>query len=265
MSAADVWQVRCDEDGVAVVTFDHPPVNALDYTTYDALSLTLDELESDERVRAVVFQTMHDTIFISGADIKDMESYDRRRGAAARKVDTVHAVFLRLQRFGKPTIGALTGHALGGGCEFALCLDFRLMTEGNPRIGLPEVGLGIVPGGGGTQRLARLVGRAKATKMLLLGERLSATEAREVGLVTWVYPDADRTRAAAVELAQRLASQAPGAVRLVKRALNDGVDGDLVRGLAVEREAVIEVLGSEDAREGPRAFLEKRPPRWTGR
>lgn len=265
MTAAETWRVTRGDDGVAVVTFDHPPVNVLDYATYDALSLRLDELESDERVRAVVFQSLHEKIYISGADINDMESYDRRRGAAARKVDTVHAVFLRLQRFAKPTVGALTGHALGGGCEFALCLDFRLMTEGRPRIGLPEVGLGIVPGGGGTQRLARLVGRAKATELLLLGGRLSAAEAQEAGLVNRLYPDADRTRAAAIELARQLAGQPPAAVRLVKRALNDGVDGDLVRGLAVEREAVIEALATEDAREGPRAFLEKRRPRWTGR
>lgn len=265
MSADEAWRIRRDSDGVAVVTFDHPPVNALDYETYESLSRCLDELESDGRVRAVVFQSMHDTIYISGADIKDMASYDRRRGAAARKVDTVHAIFLRLQRFAKPTVGALTGHALGGGCEFALCLDFRLMSDGKPRIGLPEVGLGIVPGGGGTQRLARLVGRAKATELLLLGERLTAAEAEDVGLVTRAYPDAERTRAEAVALAQRLAGQAPGAVRLVKRALNDGVDGDLVRGLAVEREAVIEALGTEDAQEGPQAFLEHRPPKWTGR
>ncbi len=253
------------DGAVAVATFDKPPANTLDYEVYAQLSLLLDELESDDAVRAVVFASAHETIFVSGADLGDMAGYDRRRGATARKVDTVHATFLRLQRFAKPTVGALGGHALGGGCEFALCLDFRFMARGRARIGLPEVTLGIVPGGGGTQRLTRLVGRAKATELLLLGLRLSADEAAAAGLVTAACDDPAATLAAARDLAARLAEQAPVAVRGIKRALNDGVDGDLVRGLAVEREAVVEVLATADAQEGVAAFLERRPPRFEGR
>jgi len=260
----DVFRVERDDDGVALVRFDHPPVNALGYDVYEALSLLLDELESDDAVRVLVFASAHDRIFVSGADIKDMPHYDRRRGATARKVDTVHATFLRLQRFGKPTVAAICGHALGGGCELALCFDFRYMAEGPARIGLPEIGLGIVPGGGGTQRLARLVGRAAATELLMLGRRLSAGEAAAIGLVHEACPDAAATEARALQVARELAQQAPVALRLIKRALNDGVDGDLVRGLAVEREAVIEALATRDAREGAAAFLEKRPPRFTG-
>lgn len=250
---------------VAVATLDKPPANTLDYPLYETLSLLLDELESDPDVRAVVFASAHPSIFVAGGDIKEMVHYDRRRGASARKVDTVHSTFLRLQRFAKPTVGAIAGHALGGGCELALCLDFRYMAEGSARIGLPEVSLGVVPGGGGTQRLARLVGRARASEILLLGRRLGAEEAAACGLVHEACPDAAATLDRALEVATVLAGQAPTALRLIKRALNDGVDGDLVRGLAVEREAVVEALASEDAQEGPLAFLEKRPPRFTGR
>ncbi len=258
------FSIECD-GGVAVATLDRPPANSLDYELYAELSQLLDDLESDTAVRAVVFASALDSVFISGANIKDMTGYDRRRGASARKVDTVQFTFLRLQRFAKPTIGAITGHALGGGCEFALCLDFRVMQQGRARIGLPEVGLGIIPGGGGTQRLARLIGRAKATEILLLGRRLDAEQAAAVGLVTEACADRDATLARAKELAAELASKAPVAMRLAKKALNDGVDGDLPAGLAVERDAVIEVLGTRDAEEGVAAFLEKREPRWEGR
>jgi enoyl-CoA hydratase/carnithine racemase len=212
-----------------------------------------------------VFASAHPRVFISGANIKDMEHYDRTHGTMSRRVDKAQGTFLRLQRFGKPTIGAIAGHALGGGCEFSLCLDFRVMMVGGPTIGLPEVTLGLVPGGGGTQRLARLVGRHKALEMLMLGSRLRAEEAHAVGLVTSVGSDAADTLAQAIDLARKLAEQAPIALRLIKQAVNDGVDGDLVRGLSVEREAVIEALLTEDSREGVAAFLEKRPPRFRGK
>lgn len=251
--------------GVAVATLDRPPVNALDYALYAELSELVDGLESDDAARAVVFASALEHVFISGADVKDMTGYDRRRGASARKVDTVQSTFLRVQRLAKPTVGAITGHALGGGCEFALCLDFRVMAQGRARIGLPEVGLGIVPGGGGTQRLARLVGRAAAAEILMLGRRLDARQAAAIGLVTEACPDPEATLERARALAAELASKAPVALRLVKKALNDGVDGDLPRGLAVERDAVVEALGTADAREGVAAFLEKREPRWEGR
>lgn len=253
------------DGGVAVATLDRPPANTLDGELYEELSGLIERLESDDGVRAVVFASANERIFVAGADLARMEAYDRRRGAAARKVDMVHAAFLRLQRLAKPTIGAITGHALGGGCELALCLDFRLMARGRARIGLPEVTLGLVPGGGGTQRLARLVGRAKATELLMLGRRLDADEAAAAGLVTAACDDAAATLERARALAAELAERPPVALRLVKRALNDGVDGGLPAGLAVEREAVIEALATEDAREGPRAFVEGRPPEFRGR
>lgn len=246
--------------GVAEVVIDRPPMNTLDYEMYEQLAAVAEQLESDAEVHAVLFRSAHPTVFVSGADISQMKDYDRRRGASARKVDTVHATFLRIQRLSKPTVVVIAGHALGGGCELALCMDFRVMAQGRPRIGLPEINLGIVPGGGGTQRLARLIGRAAATEMLLLGSRVDADEALRLGLVSRSCPNADAALAEGRALAARLAGQSPTASRLIKRALNDGVDGDLVRGLAVERESVIEALASPDAIEGFTAFLEKRPP-----
>ena len=261
----EFFRVTVGDDGVAEVVIDHPPVNSLSYAVYDELSLLIDALEGDASVRSILFRSAQEKIFMAGADIKDMQNYDRRRGPAARKIDTASGTFLRLQRLGKATVVAITGHALGGGCEFSLTMDFRVMTEGRARIGQPEVNLGIIPGGGGSQRLARLIGRAKATEMLMLGERLSARQAYEVGLVNRVGESDDETLAIARDLAGRLAAQAPLAIKLIKRALNDGVDGDLVRGLAVEREAMIEAYLSEDADEGVAAFLEKRAPKWEGR
>lgn len=260
MTETPFLRVETDGGAVAEVVIDRPPMNTLDYEMYDQFSQVAEALDSDDAVRAVLFRSANESVFVSGADISQMQHYDRRRGASARKVDAVHAAFLRIQRLGKPTVAVITGHALGGGCELALCMDFRVMAQGRPRIGLPEITLGIVPGGGGTQRLARLIGRAAATEMLLLGSRLDADEALRVGLVSRSCPDANSSLAAGRALARRLAAQSPTAARLIKRALNDGVDGDLVRGLAVEREAVIEALAGPDAVEGFTAFLEKRPP-----
>lgn len=259
------FQIERRSDGVAVATIDKPPANTLDFALYDQISAVLTEFEADDAVRSVVFASAHPRVFISGADIKDMEHYDRTPGPMARRVDKAQGTFLRLQRFGKPTVGAIAGHALGGGCEFCLCLDFRVMMAKGPTIGLPEITLGLVPGGGGTQRLARLVGRPKALEMLMLGSRLDAEEAGAAGLVTAVGADASDTLEQAVALAGRLARRAPVALRLIKRAVNDGVDGDLERGLAIEREAVVEALQTEDSREGVTAFLEKRSPQFRGR
>jgi len=243
------------------VEIDNPPANALTEELYGALGEAVTALESDDEVRAVVVASAHERIFVSGADIRAMAAYDFRRGAVARKVDLVAGSFLRLQRLSKPTIAAIEGHALGGGCELALALDFRFMARGPARIGLSEAALGIIPGGGGTQRLPRLIGRARATELMMLARRLDADEAQAVGLVTEAC-DAGEVRARATAQAVELAAMPRSSMRLIKRALNDGYDGDLLRGLAVEREAAIEALLSPEAREGIGAFLEKRAARF---
>jgi enoyl-CoA hydratase len=249
-------------DAVAEVTIDNPPANALTNELYERLQALADELENDRSVRAVVFLSAHPTIFVAGADIGAMANYDFRREAIERKVRLVHETFLRIQRLSKPTLASIEGHALGGGCELALSLDMRFMSRGKARIGLPEAGLGIVPGGGGTQRLARLVGRGRATEMMMLGERLDADAAERCGLVNAACDDPAATRAAARDMARRLAEMPSSSLRLIKRCLNDGYDGDLVDGLEIERAAAIEALLQPEAREGIAAFLERRPARF---
>lgn len=247
---------------VAVCTLDKPPANTLDEDLYAEIDRLVMGLELSADVRAAVITSAHRSIFVAGADIKRMADYDFRPGATGRKVDLVHATFRRLERVGIPTVAAITGHALGGGCELALACDFRVMTEGDARIGLPEIGLGIIPGGGGTQRLPRLLGRARATDMLMLGTRHGAAEAERIGLVTRACATPEDTLAEALSLAERLARMPAPALRLIKRCLNDGVDGDLDHGLAIERDAVVEALAQPEAREGIAAFVERRAPRF---
>jgi enoyl-CoA hydratase/carnithine racemase len=247
---------------VVEVVIDNPPANALTNPLYERLAALVDELEADASVRAIVFASAHPSIFVAGADITAMANYDFSPEAIERKVRLVHATFLRLQRLGKPTVAAIEGHALGGGCELVLSLDARFMAQGRARIGLPEARLGIIPGGGGTQRLPRLVGRARAAQLMMLGERIDADEAERIGLINAACPDGAATRERARDLAMRLAEMPSSSLRLIKRALNDGYDRGLVDGLEVERAAAVEALGAPEAREGIAAFLEKRPARF---
>lgn len=249
---------------VARCILDKPPANTLDDDLHDDFGRLLGALEPDEDIRAVVLASANPSIFMAGADLKNLAEDHFTSAATAHRVGRAHETFLRVQRLPKPTVAEICGHALGGGCELALACDFRMMSQGKARIGCPEVTLGIVPGGGGTQRLPRLVGRAKAAELLLLGERLTAAEAASIGLVTRACADPGETRSAALELAGRLAGLPASALRLIKRCLNDGYDGDLLRGLEVEREAVIEALGQPEAREGIAAFAARQAVRSRG-
>jgi enoyl-CoA hydratase len=260
---ADVSLLSVDvADGIATVTIDNPPANALTDELYGELDRVVTELDLDDATRAVVFASAHPDVFVAGADVKRMRQYDFRRGAVTRKIDLVHASFLRVQRLAKPTVAAIAGHALGGGCELALAMDFRFMARGEARIGLPEASLGIIPGGGGTQRLPRLVGRARAAELVMLAMRIDADEAERIGLVNRACHDGPATLEAARAHAARLAEMPSSSLRAIKRCLNDGVDGDLVRGLAVEREAAADALLAPAAREGISAFVEKRKARF---
>lgn len=250
--------------GVARVTINKPPVNALDNDLYDELVRVSEQLDADESTRVIVFLSGLEKIFMAGADIKQMRSYRFEREFIEQKIDTVHTTFNRIERIRKPTLAAITGHALGGGCEFVLTLDFRFMSTGEPRIGLPEINLGIIPGGGGTQRLPRLIGRERAAELMMTGERLDAMRAEQIGLVTRACPP-DKTVEEAVSFAERLAGQAPVALQAIKQCLVDSVDADLTLGLQMEKKYCTEAVLSEDAREGISAFLEKREPQWKGR
>jgi enoyl-CoA hydratase/carnithine racemase len=252
------WKRSEPDGGVCVVEYDHPPVNSLDAETHHQLSALVTALEDDGNVRAVVFTSANAKIFAAGADLKKMQPLPQTRASVAERVDRANATFLRLQRLSKPTVGVIEGHALGGGCEFALALDFRFMARGDARIGLPEAGLGLIPGAGGTQRLARLIGRSRAADLLMLGRRIDADEADALGLVR----ASDDVRADALAYARQLAAMPTPSIRAIKQCLNDGLDGDLPRGLGIEREAALAAFTSDEATEGVTAFLEKRPPRY---
>jgi len=252
------WRITSPERGVCVVEYHHPPVNALDANSHAELRQLLRALEGDDETRVVLFASAHPTIFIAGSDIETMKPLPQTKAAVAERIDNAVGTFARLQHLSKPTIGVIEGHALGGGCELALALDFRFMKRGRARIGLPEAALGLIPAAGGTQRLARLVGRARAADLLMLGRRIDADEAATIGLVR----AADDARSGALAYAKRLASMPSSSLRAIKTCLNDGYDGDLPRGLQVERYAALDAFTSDEATEGLTAFLEKRPPRF---
>jgi enoyl-CoA hydratase/carnithine racemase len=247
---------------VGLFLLDKPPANTLDEDLHSDFDRLCRFVEQDATIRAVILGTANEKIFMAGAKLTEFPDSHFSRAETGRRVDLAQASFLRVQRLSKPVIAAITGHALGGGCELALSCDFRVMQEGEALIGCPEIRLGIIPGGGGTQRLPRLVGRAKGTRMLLLGERLTARQAEAAGLVDEVRDTRDATIAAALELAFALTELPSAGVRLIKRCLNDGFDPDLLHGLSIEREAAIEALAQPEAREGLQAFVERRPPRF---
>jgi enoyl-CoA hydratase len=252
------YEVR--EGGVALVEFDNPPANALAPETYVALGELVTRLEADAEVRVAVFASAHEKIFASGADLKKFDESTLTAGPIAERVDRAHSTFLRVQRLQKPTVAAIEGHALGGGCELSLAMDFRFMSRGPARFGLPEASLGLIPSAGGTQRLTRLVGRHVAARMLMLGQRLDADEAERHGLLT----ACDDARADALELAGALAAMPSNSLRGIKASLNDGYEADLPVGLAAERRAALQVFTAPEAREGIQAFLERRPPVFHG-
>jgi enoyl-CoA hydratase/carnithine racemase len=242
---------------VALLWLDHPPANALSPETVDALRRGWDAVTGSE-VRALVIASANPRLFCAGADIKAFTAMD---AAAARAyVAATHELLRAVERSSIVTIAAVNGLALGGGCELAMACDLRIAAA-SARFGQPEIKLGIVPGFGGTQRLARLVGPAKALELNLVGDPIRAEEAARLGLANRVVPD-EELLDAALALAETLAARAPLAVTAIKRV---SANADLDAGLAAEQEAFAEVFASADASEGIAAFLEKRDPSFQGR
>jgi enoyl-CoA hydratase/carnithine racemase len=242
---------------VAVAWLDHPPANALAPETVDGLRRAWEASES-AGVRVFVIASANPRLFCAGADIKAFTAMDDASGRAY--VAGTQELLRAFERSAILTLAAVNGLALGGGCELAMACDLRIAAE-SARFGQPEVKLGIIPGFGGTQRLARLVGPAKALEMNLLGEPIRAQDAQALGLANRVVPD-EQLLDAALETAQTLAAQAPLAVAAIKRV---SAHADLDAGLAAEQEAFADVFASADAREGIGAFLEKRAPDFQGR
>ncbi len=249
---------------VTTVFFDKPPMNTLDKDLYPELHCVCDELDGDDNTRSVVFASRIPGVFVAGADIKEMTTYVFEENWINNRISTVHRALNRVEDIQKPTVVAIEGHALGGGCEFSLCVDFRFMSRGKSLIGLPEILIGIIPGGGGTQRLPRIVGYGRATEIILTGGKMHADEAERIGLITKAC-DEGTTLSEAQAYAEKLAGQAPVAARMAKQAMHQSIGMNREHGLRVEREHCLKAVMSDDAREGFAAFVEKRKAKWTGK
>jgi enoyl-CoA hydratase len=253
--------IRVDtSESIATLTIDRPDVkNALDLATVEAFRDALRTLERDADIGALIITGAGDAAFVSGADINDIRERGRDEGLAAIN----SSLFAEVERFPRPTIAAINGYALGGGCELALACDIRIASE-SARFGQPELGLGIIPGAGATQRLPRVIGMGRAKHLILTGEIIDAPQALEIGLVTVVTP-AGQLQVRAREMARRILRQGPLAARLAKIALNASARVDLDSGLLIETLAQAICYASEDKLEGTAAFLEKRKAKFTGR
>ena len=246
------------DGGIGTIRLNRPPVNALNDQLTAELADAARAAEGMDEVRAVIIYG-GEKAFAGGADIKQMA--EASYPAAATWSGRLHATMSLFARIGKPVVAAITGYALGGGLELALAADFRVVGE-SARLGQPEIQLGIIPGAGGTQRLARLVGPARAKDMVFTGRNVKAAEALAIGLVDQVVPDAEVYQAA-VAMVKRYASGPALALRAAKQAIDAGLGVDLATGLEIERVQFAALFGTEDQRAGMRSFLENGPGKAT--
>ena len=246
--------------GVALVTLDRPDVlNALSLDMLDELAAILDRLDADPACRAIVLTGSGTRAFAAGADIRELA----RQTTVSLLAENRFAVWDRIGAVRTPVIAAVRGFALGGGCELAMSCDIIVAAE-DATFGQPEINLGVMPGAGGTQRLTRAIGKARAMDLVLTGRTIGAVEAERMGLVSRVVAP-DRTLDEAIELAKRIAAQAPVAVLAAKEAIKQADELPLSAGLQHERRAFFLLFASDDQGEGMAAFVEKRPPQWKGR
>ena len=248
------------EDGVGTIRLDRPKMNAIDEQLHQEVRAAAMEASERGDVRAVVIYG-GERVFAAGADIKAMSRIDGSAMTAwARELQNS---FRTVASIPKPVIAAITGYALGGGYELALCADFRVLGA-SAKIGQPEIQLGIIPGAGGTQRLARLVGPAKAKDLVFTGRHVEAEEALEIGLADAVVPD-DEVYSTAVAMARKFAAGPPLALAAAKRAVDEGLDVPLSQGLELESRLFAELFDTEDQKIGMRSFLAKEKAEFTGR
>ena len=250
------------EQGVAVVTINRPDkLNALNSKVLSELGAAFDQLGADAEVKVVLLTGAGEKAFVAGADIAEMVSYGPLEGV--RFAEVGQRLLSAIETLPKPVIAVVNGFALGGGCELAMACDFIYASE-KAKLGQPEINLGIIPGFGGTQRLARLVGEARAKELVLTGDTIGAEEALRIGLVAKIFPP-DKLLAEAKKVATRMAAKGAVALRAAKMAVHDGLQGSLDQGLGLERLSFAMLCATTDKAEGMCAFLEKRPSKFEGK
>ncbi|TMD59716.1 MAG: enoyl-CoA hydratase/isomerase family protein [Chloroflexi bacterium] len=250
------------QDAIGVITLDRPPANSYDKGFLDELSTAIDAARWDIEAKAILLRSASEKFFSAGADVAWFAKSDPEQ----QHLFVIHAneVMGKFERTPKVVVAAINGHCLGGGLEIALSCDFRVAADGQYRIGLPEVTLGLLPGTGGTQRLPRLIGKQKALDLMLRGTAIAPTQALELGIVDEVVPAAD-VQSKAMERAQAYATGPTLAIGRIKLATVLGYGMPFAGGLAYEHEAVARLFASEDAKEGFKSFAEKRKPEYRGR
>ena len=241
-------------EGVALITLQRPPMNALSVAVQSQIAAAAREVDQLRDVAAVVIYG-GPKVFAAGADVKEMADWDHR--TMVERSTALQAAFSAVTEIGKPTIAAITGYALGGGLELALCCDFRVCAD-NAKLGLPEIQLGIIPGAGGTQRLPRLIGPARAKELIFSGRHVKGDEALRIGLVDAVVP-VDTVRDEAMAWARRYAGGPALALRAAKTAVDRGLEVDLRSGLEFERQQFAGLFATEDRTIGMGTFLESGP------
>lgn len=249
------------EPGIYLLTVNRPKaLNALNAATLDEIAAAVTVVAKDAAARALLVTGAGDKAFVAGADITEMQNatIEQAREISERGMQVMHA----LEALQLPVIALVNGYALGGGCELALACDWILAAE-NAVFGQPEVNLGIPPGFGGTQRLPRRIGMARALELIATARQVKAAEAAAIGLVNHVYPAAE-LMAKGLEMARIIAAKGPAAVRLVKEAVQRGANLDLYTACTLETDLFARAFGTQDRKEGMAAFIEKRPPRFTG-
>jgi enoyl-CoA hydratase len=260
---SDLQNISVSWDGdLAIVTVDRQEkLNALNGEVFSELDQAFESLRHDDQVRGVIVTGAGEKAFVAGADIGELAKMDAMDGVRVSR--TGQAVFEAIERFPKPVLAAVGGYALGGGCELALACHIRIASE-NARFGIPEVGLGIIPGYGGTVRLARVVGVGRAVEMALTGEMVGAEEALSIGLVTHLVPR-EKLLDEGKTLLRKVTKNGPLAVRMVLEAIYGGLDVPMAEGTRAESNFFGLLASTEDVKEGMTAFLEKRKPEFKGR
>lgn len=248
-------------DQLGIITINRPKIhNSLNVETLGEISDSLSKLENDEKVGCIIFTGSGDKAFVAGADINQLE---HRTAIEILSVRGIQELYNSIENCTKPTIAMINGYALGGGFELAMSCDIRIAST-NAKMGLPELNLSIIPAAGGTQRLARIVGKGKALELILTGKMINADEAYRIGLVAEVV-EIDQLRNKTEEYASQILSKGPLAVKLAKIAVNMGTEINIESGLMIEKLSQAILLESEDKQEGTRAFREKRKPNFIGR